>query len=113
MHTLYKPPEGVEHTATVILFHGLSRGPEEWEATWMSRGLPREAQVCWPKVWLPKHFGGKVMVLAPAYDAGPRGVNDDVKEIGHNLRVSLLRYVLTFMQHFDLDEDALILLLPW
>lgn len=92
VHTLYKPPDGIEPTAIIIFFHGLSRGPNEWKDTWLTRG-PKNSQVCWPKEWLPKQFGGKVAVLAPAYDASPRGVNDDVKEIGHNLRVSLIRYV--------------------
>jgi hypothetical protein len=93
VHTLYAPPDGVEHTAVVILFHGICRSNKEWEATWMTRGPP-QSQVCWPKAWLPKLFGGSVVVLAPAYDASPRGVNDDVKEIGHNLRMSLIRCVL-------------------
>lgn len=68
VHTQHSTPDGIEHTTTITLFHGLSKGPEECEEYTADSRTSRIASVL-AEVWSPKHFDGKVVALAPAYDA--------------------------------------------
>lgn len=110
---LYAPLPWEQHSADIVLFHGLQLGSRDveyaWQRTWLCRparrsrccaggtGSADSAGTCWPAVWLPQDFP-TARVLSVSYNtAAAAGI-----EKGQSLE-EIAAGVLDNLVHADVD----------
>jgi len=77
---------------TIIFFHGIANGIDDWKQTWTTRPIDgKEECVCWPQMWITKDLNDNVKILSRSYDSNiVASVHNHVIEIGQNLIESLV-----------------------